>query len=217
MHHFLYIDTSSSSSLVMLFNEEKILSFRINEQQSNHGQVIHQQIEDMLHEQTIEMKHLNAVCVLNGPGSYTGLRISLSTAKGYCYACNIPLILINKLDLIHACTPPELHHQKTCVIIKARENEYFSAVYSADEQREGEICIQNNQELLNQRQDKGGILIAEDQSLSDDFSDLVIILPKMEQISQLCIKYFSASKHADLFSSEPFYLKNVFINKTNKL
>lgn len=201
----------------MLFNEDGILAFRKNEQQSNHGQVIHRHIEELLEEAGIDIKNLTAICVLNGPGSYTGLRISLSAAKGFCYAYDIPLILINKLELIYSCACKDQKHVNACVIMKARDDEYFTASYEPDQENNCSLNLKNRQEVIDQIKDKKGILIAEDPILKTDFADLVLISPQMEEISGLCLKYFFAAKHADLFSSEPFYLKNVFINKTNKL
>ena len=100
MKHLLYLDTSDKKSLLLIIREGAVIAERSNDIQNNHGQVINSQIQEMMTECNLPWQQIDAICVLNGPGSYTGLRISLATAKGLCYAQSIPLILLNKLDLI---------------------------------------------------------------------------------------------------------------------
>ena len=77
------------------------------------------------------MKDLDAVAVSVGPGSYTGLRVGLAAAKGFCYALNIPLITVNSLKIIAAAAKDETI-DFICPLIDARRMEVFTALYDKD-------------------------------------------------------------------------------------
>ncbi len=217
MHHILYIDTTDKNSHLILMNKEEILSYRTNENQSNHGQVINIQIQAMLNESSIQFEQLNSICVLNGPGSYTGLRISLSTAKGICYAKDIPLLLIHKLDLLRVAAVRMIENDTICTIIKARENEYFSAFYFSNSNDKEKPILLNSDELKLKLELKQALLCFEDSSCEPDFDNFTKIEVTKEDIQKMCFENFSQENFADLVNSEPFYLKNVHINKINKL
>ncbi len=197
-------------------NAQSVISVKTNENQMNHGQIINKQIQEMMDESSISWSQIDGVCVLNGPGSYTGLRISLSTAKGICYARDIPLVLINKLDLLHSCRSAPFR-EKSCVIIKAREDEYFTAFYSSPNKPADAFSLMTKDTLLDEIRSNSAELMFEDAAYTDDFTSFTLVHPTDLEIYTLCLRYFHEQKFADLLHSEPFYLKNVYINKTNKL
>lgn len=216
MSTLFYIDTSEAVSQLLLMNEHEIIARRSNIQQQDHGSQINLHLEDMLLETQKSWENIDAVAVLNGPGSYTGLRISLATAKGICYAKELPLILLNKLDLLSAQVVGSTK-MNFAVVLKAREEEYFSAFYQADGQTLHSPLLRTENDikkLLNQEQSK---IYSTDVNLQEWFPEIALIEPTEEVIHQSVWKYFHEKKWADLIHSEPFYLKNVFINKINKL
>ncbi len=217
MKHLLYLDTTDKKSQLLILNEIKAISIRTNEIQMNHGQVINRQIKDMLEETGLSWGQIDGVCVLNGPGSYTGLRISLATAKGICYARTIPLILINKLDLMYHSAANIAREQALCPIIKARENEYFSVIYSAGGNQITEHSLSTKDELQTQMNLHQALLCFEELSYQTEFEHFIHLNISLNEILRLCIDYFREEKFADLYNSEPFYLKNVYVNKINKL
>ena len=97
----------------------------------DHGSWIHGAIGDLLNSTGLKMDALDAVAVTIGPGSYTGLRIGLSVAKGICMALNIPLIAIPTLKMI-AATVEDTEATIICPLIDARRMEVFSAVYNKE-------------------------------------------------------------------------------------
>ncbi|MEO6833542.1 MAG: tRNA (adenosine(37)-N6)-threonylcarbamoyltransferase complex dimerization subunit type 1 TsaB [Chitinophagaceae bacterium] len=124
----LHIDTSGSPGLAMLAKDGKIISSKSSEGEREHAAHINGMIADVLEEAKVGFGDLNAICVCNGPGSYTGLRIGLSTAKGLCYALSIPLITHNKLELLLASCKFEKQDQENLMaLIPARAGEYFVA------------------------------------------------------------------------------------------
>jgi tRNA threonylcarbamoyladenosine biosynthesis protein TsaB len=90
---------------------------------------LHLAIIDLLLDNNIGVNELNAIAVTGGPGSYTGLRVSMSTAKGICYAANIPLIIHNTLEVMTNSVLQKFRDTLFCPMLDARRMEVFTAVY----------------------------------------------------------------------------------------
>ncbi|MFY7899815.1 MAG: tRNA (adenosine(37)-N6)-threonylcarbamoyltransferase complex dimerization subunit type 1 TsaB [Chitinophagaceae bacterium] len=131
----LHIDTSTEFASVALSNNQEIIGFATHDQQKNHGAFLQPAIQLICNEAGISLSQINAVVVANGPGSYTGLRIGLSSAIGLCYALNIPLITISTLQIIAAAAKDsyaleaERNELIFCPMIDARRMEVFTALY----------------------------------------------------------------------------------------
>ena len=135
MSFILNIDTATEIAGLYLSKDGKIIEYAMNENQNDHASWIHTAIVSLLSSAKITAKNLNAVAVIAGPGSYTGIRVGMATAKGLCYALSIPLITENTLkvmaaslfDIIH--TPENNKPFLVCPMIDARRSEVFMAVY----------------------------------------------------------------------------------------
>src|SRR5262245_44697188 len=129
----LSLETSASSCAVALHHEKALVStLEVNEPQA-HASKLAVLIHDVFKETGFHIRQLNAVAVSAGPGSYTGLRIGTSTAKGICYAYNIPLIAVNTLDVL-AVSFLEQHGEKKgllCPMIDAKRMEVYCQVVNA--------------------------------------------------------------------------------------
>lgn len=215
--YYLYLDTSGKQCEVILFNESGLVAYRHEDTQTNHGRVINRFIAEVLTEGQLGFKDLEAVCVLNGPGSYTGLRISLSTAKGICYAWGIRLFLLHKLSLLRSAVSIMQGMQAVACMLKARENEYFLEITGAQGEMVKEACLLHGEEVQNLLQETGAVLFGEQPELGTDFPAIRVIEVKKEQKISFCLGQIRDENVADLFQSEPFYMKNVHINKINKL
>ncbi|MBO4645042.1 MAG: tRNA (adenosine(37)-N6)-threonylcarbamoyltransferase complex dimerization subunit type 1 TsaB [Bacteroidales bacterium] len=132
MPYILNIDTSTEICSVALFKGAGQVAFREEPEGRNHARVLLPSIEEMLREADVTSAALQAVAVSIGPGSYTGLRIGLSSAKGLCYALGIPLIAVPTLQIMAAGTvksaapAPEVW---LCPMLDARRMEVFCAFY----------------------------------------------------------------------------------------
>lgn len=141
MAYILNIDTAITNASVCLSKDDQFVSARINENQKDHSAWLQPAIKDILNEAGIHLKDLGAVAVSIGPGSYTGLRIGLSTAKGLCYALNIPLIAIGTLDMMaEAGSKNNFNADLLCPMIDARRMEIFTAVYKKNQEKLIEPC-----------------------------------------------------------------------------
>src|SRR5438270_3192396 len=98
----LTIDTATDQASVCLSQNGNVLATSINDNQKDHATWIQVAINTLLKEQGFSMQQLKAVAVTEGPGSYTGLRVGMATAKGLCFALQIPLITVNTLKVM-AC------------------------------------------------------------------------------------------------------------------
>jgi len=134
MAYILNIDTALETASICLSNGGELIRFSENEKQRDHAAWLQPGIHQLLTGAGIQLKDLQAVAVSNGPGSYTGLRIGLSSAKGLCYALNIPLIAINTLDMMAAAAIQE-KADLFCPMIDARRMEVFTAVYDKESVR----------------------------------------------------------------------------------
>jgi tRNA threonylcarbamoyladenosine biosynthesis protein TsaB len=210
-NNLLYIDTSAHKATYMLVNEHEIVSHKYHEVQNEHGQTINRLLQELLQESALTFADLKGVVVLNGPGSYTGLRISLSSAKGICYAHDIPLLLINKLNLINAHAS-DLARTKT-ILIPARENEYYSATYNKKNECLLAPNLLNSLEVSNLTKQYDSVLISDISICDSLFKTDIIITYELSTIFQVINNTYLLDKEANLFDSEPFYLKNVYFNK----
>ena len=132
----LNIETSTSCCSAAITIEGKVVAHRENLSGANHASELPVFIEQLLAEAKANNWRLDAVALSEGPGSYTGLRIGASTAKGICYGLNIPLIPIDTLQILCAAAQARLNTQKEdallCPMIDARRMEVYTALYPSN-------------------------------------------------------------------------------------
>lgn len=126
----LAIETATRNCSVALFNETGMIALLEAEEDNSHSAILHVLIDRLLKENGIQVKDLQAVAVSKGPGSYTGLRIGVSAAKGLCYARDIQLIAINSLESMAAGMRPHVPNGLLVPMIDARRMEVYSAVFN---------------------------------------------------------------------------------------
>jgi tRNA threonylcarbamoyladenosine biosynthesis protein TsaB len=124
----LNIDCSQETASICLAKDEKSLGLLLNDNQSDHASWIHIAIEQLMAAAGISLQQLEAVAVTIGPGSYTGLRVGLATAKGLCYALRKPLITIPTLKMM-AYAARNTNAELICPMIDARRMEVYAAIY----------------------------------------------------------------------------------------
>jgi tRNA threonylcarbamoyladenosine biosynthesis protein TsaB len=126
----LNIDTAVQSASVCLAENEKIIDVLINPSEKESAFWLHSAIQNLLQLNNTNLQQIDAVAVSAGPGSYTGLRVGMATAKGICYALPKPLITINTLQMMAASVNNSLA-QLLCPMIDARRMEVFTALYNS--------------------------------------------------------------------------------------
>ena len=135
----LQIETATSACSVALAQDGKVLAFKQVNERNIHAEVITVFIDDLVTSGGLKYNELDAIAVSCGPGSYTGLRIGVSTAKGLCFALEKPLIAIETLAAMADCMVDIEGYEKDdnlllCPMIDARRMEVFTAIFTMDGQ-----------------------------------------------------------------------------------
>ena len=219
----LNIDTSTESASIALAKDGELLNRAENLQQKDHAGWIQDAIQKLMKGSGLSLNELSAIAVTIGPGSYTGLRVGLASAKGLCYGLNIPLITIGTLYVMALSANKALSGLNLptttllCPMIDARRREVFTALY--DDQL-NEIFSPSAMILepssFNKELDKHQILFFGSGSLkwkelcknaNARFADL-----KWDSSSMILPSYhsFGEKKFADISYSEPAYLKEFY-------
>lgn len=127
----LHLETSTKVCSVALSKEGKLLVLHeTDDSKYEHGEKLTLLIEQCLLESNLLYSDLAAVSIASGPGSYTGLRIGVSTAKGLCYGLKIPLIAIDALQSLTAQVVDKYKNLNLCALIDARRMEVFNCIYN---------------------------------------------------------------------------------------
>jgi len=124
----LHINTALNDAYVGVSGGAEIIGTALSENPFDHAAFLQPAIKEICRKNHISLNQIDAVTVVNGPGSYTGLRVGLSAAKGICYALNKPLICINTLEWL----AKNIHDEKVdliCPMIDARRMEVYTALY----------------------------------------------------------------------------------------
>lgn len=133
MEYLLHIETATPVCSVALSLEGKVVALKETSEENSHSSLLTVFIQELFKEVNIDASHLKAVSVSGGPGSYTGLRIGSSTAKGLCYALNIPLISIPTLKAMAKGfllkNKPEGDDLLLCPTLDAKRMEIYYALY----------------------------------------------------------------------------------------
>ena len=151
----LNIETSTEVCSVSLAKDGETLFQKESNNGLNHSQLLTVFVEDLFRENNFDLTQLDAVAVSKGPGSYTGLRIGVSVAKGLCYGLNIPLIAIGSLDSMadHVASDVTEYFNSgsddkvlICPMIDARRMEVYTALYGP----EGETILSVSAEIIDE-------------------------------------------------------------------
>jgi tRNA threonylcarbamoyladenosine biosynthesis protein TsaB len=212
MSTLLLIDTSEKTSFIALLNEKNILELRTNDIENDHSRVIHYQIEDVLACQQTDYKNLDGVIAVSGPGSYTGLRVGISTAKGICFGVDKPLIFISNFEKLAYSFEEDCNKM---TLIHARKNEFYACILD----KKGEILL-NQQVLLEEnilalstKFDAKIIQFSTDKII---FNTSTLVDFSLKDLSTLIFDKFNGNKFENLSNAEPNYIKEVYIYPPKK-
>ena len=221
MNYLLHIDTSGELGVVMISRDGVVLAKAENTESRNQAQTLSLLIEQVLQQCSLRMNELSGIAVCAGPGSYTGLRIGMATAKGICYALNLPLYLHNRLTLLAwqaMHENPGGNH--VIAVLTARAGESFAAVY---DQNFNEIEAPKHlldAEIIEMIKKFAHSTVISDKTRDFDFfanmaSNQLISDAKIdaENWAKFALNPIFANEPANLFGAEPFYLKDVYTHK----
>ncbi len=212
MSKLLFIDTSEKMSFIALFDDNNLLELKTNEIENDHSRIIHTQIKDVLENQQIDFKELGGVIVVSGPGSYTGLRVGISSAKGICFGVDIPLLFITNFEKLAHSFKEDCNKM---TIIHARNNEFYSCIFdkTGDILLKQQVLLEENL-LENSLKYEAKIIQFSTDKIIFETSTLITFEPK--QLSTLILNKFQEMKFEDLANAVPNYIKEVYIYPPKK-
>ena len=219
MSLLLNIETATKNCSVSLAKDGiTIIVKEISEDGYSHAEKLHLFIEEILKESNTNFQDLNAVAVSKGPGSYTGLRIGVSAAKGICYALNIPLISVDTLQVL--AKQAKIEEGLIIPMLDARRMEVYSAVFDRNYNKimdvQAEVLtpesyaeIEESAYFIGDCQEKCKTVLNK-----PNFHFVSnIIFPSANEMSALSYHKFANNEFEDVAYFEPFYLKDFMITK----
>ncbi|MEP6737145.1 MAG: tRNA (adenosine(37)-N6)-threonylcarbamoyltransferase complex dimerization subunit type 1 TsaB [Chryseolinea sp.] len=221
----LSLETSSRVCSVALHIEDRILAISEIHQDQVHASKLAGLIEQIVKTSGIDLHQVSAVAISSGPGSYTGLRIGTSTAKGLCYALNIPLIAVTSLEVMAARVNSfNLSRYTVCPMIDARRMEVYCCMIDAGGRMISPVEAKIIDEVSFQAElESGPILFFGDGSdkckpvIKHDNAFFVEgVYASAGELGTIAGRSFARNEFVDLTSFEPFYLKEFRIKSTAK-
>ena len=222
MPYILNIETATKNCSVALAKEGKtIVSKEIAEEGYSHAERLHVFIEEIIKEAGITFQDLSAVAVSQGPGSYTGLRIGVSAAKGLCFALDIPLIAVDTLQVL--ASQATVSDGLVIPMLDARRMEVYSAIFNSNFDKiravEAEIITQDSfldfQETLYFVGDCAekckAVLTKQNFVFLEE-----IKYPSAKEMSFLSFEKYKKNDTVDVAYFEPYYLKDFLITTSKK-
>jgi tRNA threonylcarbamoyladenosine biosynthesis protein TsaB len=218
MGYILNIETATKNcSVALAKNGETILCKEIAEQGFSHAEKLHLFIEEIIKEAGITFSDLSAVAVSQGPGSYTGLRIGVSAAKGLCYALEIPLISVDTLTVL--ANQLQIENVIIIPLIDARRMEVYSAIFNAKKEMIREVQaeiltdssfsdIDDAVYFVGDSNEKAKTILSKS---NFNFVDTVYY-PSAKEMSAISYKKFLNNSFEDVAYFEPYYLKDFMMH-----
>lgn len=224
MAKLLHIETSTTMCSVALSEHEKLLGVKEINEGYTHAENLHVFIHDLLNETRVQPSDLSAIAVSKGPGSYTGLRIGVSAAKGLAYALNLPLISVDTLQVMSAQAAKTTGAGEGffCPMLDARRMEVYTAVYDSKLNRLAEIqALIVDEHSIAQFSPYPNLYFFGDgmnkcRSLLSTLGNadfIENIVPSAKDMISLAYTKYKNKSFEDVAYFEPFYLKDFLILK----
>ena len=231
MSLILAIETGTDICSVGIAKDGELLSLRESDEGRDHARKVGVFVDELLRETGIVPDDLDAVAVGKGPGSYTGLRIGVSFAKGLCYGLQKPLLAVGSLDALVEVARED--HEAgilavdgwdgayLCPMVDARRMEVYAQVFDAGGRPQGEVSAEVvDAGSFSTWRAKGPFVIfgSGAAKCADVLSDAVLVhvAPSARGLARLAQTAFDGGDFADLAYFEPFYLKDFVVTTSRK-
>ncbi|MEQ8908329.1 MAG: tRNA (adenosine(37)-N6)-threonylcarbamoyltransferase complex dimerization subunit type 1 TsaB [Vicingaceae bacterium] len=227
MTRILALETSTKNCSVAIFENGKLIDAIEEGGAYSHAEKLALFVDQLLSRNKLDYQDLKAVAVSKGPGSYTGLRIGVSLAKGLCYSLSLPLISIETLQHMAWGARKEVKQEEAfyCPMIDARRMEVYAAIYNSDL----ELVKPTSADII--EEDSYRDFIAQKpvyffgdgaekckEILKNERANFIHLnLPSSKSMGEIAQKNFVQNAFEDLAYFEPFYLKEFIAIKPKKL
>ena len=226
MSRIILIETSTSLCSTALVEDGRIVCEKISDEPRAHASKTALFVSEMLSEKGLKVSDCDAVAVSKGPGSYTGLRVGVSTAKGLCFGAGIPMISVGTLDTLvwQALDGNMLPEGCRYIIpmIDARRMEVYTGIFTPDGKQVSPTVAQIiDKDSFKEQLSEGPVLFIGDgadkckDTLTSPNARFVQCCPKAASMAHLASEALKAKRFEDVAYFEPFYLKE-FITTVSK-
>ena len=229
MERLILIETSTALCSAALAEDGVITSYRESSAPKAHASLTAVFIQEMLQEKCLTIADCDAVCVSKGPGSYTGLRVGVSTAKGLCFGSGKPLIAISTLDILVAQAQIPDNLKYIVPMVDARRMEVYAAVYEIAGQAGNDVrqITETAPAIIDENSysdilEKGKVLFIGDGAgkcadvIKHPNATFVQCWPKASAMLEPAMKAYKEKRFEDVAYFEPFYLKEFVATVSKK-
>jgi tRNA threonylcarbamoyladenosine biosynthesis protein TsaB len=222
----LSLETATKVCSVALHKNGVLLGIKEQSGDYSHSELLNKFILQLLAETNVTFEQLEAIAVSKGPGSYTGLRIGVSTAKGLCYALNIPLIAVDTLKAmsLRAFNFVKSENATYLPLIDARRMEVYSGRYDGRQNLLSPIVAKIiDEESFNEYEGQEVYYFGDGSEKCKElfsklnFKQLETIFPSSNELGILANNLFVVSEFEDVAYFEPYYLKDFLATTPKKL
>ena len=229
MERLILIETSTALCSAALAEDGVITSYRESSAPKAHASLTAVFIQEMLEEKGLTIADCDAVCVSKGPGSYTGLRVGVSTAKGLCFGSGKPLIAISTLDILVAQAQIPDNLKYIVPMVDARRMEVYAAVYEIAGQAGNDVrqITETAPAIIDENSysdilEKGMVLFIGDGAgkcadvIKHPNATFLQCWPKAAAMHEPAMKPYKEKRFEDVAYFEPFYLKEFVATVSKK-
>lgn len=217
----LIIDSAFEQCVVALINNEEVIAHEESIVQKDHASFLQPAIKKVCAAASFNLSSIDAIAVVNGPGSYTGLRVGLASAKGIAYVLNKPLLLLNTLDIL-AFALQKNASEKTgvlfCPMIDARRMEVFTALYSSElNLLKDYSSVVLDESFLYKEKNETQVIVGGNGSVKlknlSGFENFIFgpLNYTVNHVAVCALQKYKSGNFANLAYSEPFYIKPAYI------
>ena len=231
MSLILCIETGTDICSVGIARDGELMSLRESDQGRDHAKQVAVFVDELLRETGVKPDELDAVAVGMGPGSYTGLRIGVSLAKGLCYGLNIPLLAVGSLEALTDVAIKDYEagiiqvegwdEAFLCPMVDARRMEVYTQIFNSRCEAQSEVSAEIiTEDSFSQWRAKGKLVIfgngaAKCQEILPD-AIYIDVAPSARGLTRIAHQLFEAGKTVDIAYFEPFYLKDFVVIPSKK-
>ena len=227
----LCIETGTDICSVGLSRDGELISLRESDEGRDHAKRVGVFVDELLRENDIAPDELDAIAVGMGPGSYTGLRIGVSFAKGMCYGLQIPLVAVGSLDALAAVAIEDNEagildvenwdDAILCPMVDARRMEVYTRLFNAKGEPVSEVSaeIVTEESFSEWRKDKQLVIFGNGAAKCCEVmpdATLINITPSARGLARLAEQRLQEGKTEDIAYFEPFYLKDFVVIPSKK-
>jgi tRNA threonylcarbamoyladenosine biosynthesis protein TsaB len=214
----LGIETSTMTGGLALIDDNKLISEYTLNMKTTHSSRLLPALDWMLKDASLDKGQIEGIAISIGPGSFTGLRIGLATAKGLAMGFDVPIAGVPTLDALAYNVPCPKY--QVCVVLDARKKEVYSAFYKYENdilERKSHYEVISPSELIEQIKEKtiivGDAIDIYGELFKEKLGDRVLFAPKTQRlprsaiVAEIGLAKLRAGEMIDIASSEPIYIR----------